>query len=848
MGHEYRDWREDYTKVYNRSIGQGTFGKVSLVKSNQNGRYFAIKEINLQQNILKSSIINKSYALDEGYKLIKLNLDHENIIKYHKSYIHNECVYWIMDYCDGGTLRERLNLYLKQGKFIEENLVWYWSLQILRGIHYIHSKGIIHRDLKPDNIYINGKKGICKIGDFGFAKLLVDTSITENTTIKYIRNCEFGDLDEFGDEENYSNNRKKSINNTSSNKPRLGSTSKKYYEEEKIVYKLINMSQVGTPAYIAPELRMLIDSHLNYSSVETINERLRVCERHILRGDIFSFGCIVYEMCFLKPAFENKFQLPENIYTEKLSEIETNIRTLNKPTVQYTSDIKNLVKLCLAKNPDERPNIKQLFSLSLIAKRANNDYSDAYKKQVIPKLSINTKQNVLICISSNLEEFYKPISMKSLKFNQNLIVILAIKHVNNNQTRLKNFKLITSTLNNFSPFATGLSKEEQQMLLTENQYRRAITSVNNSANSNNSQALAAINEANLFNETDNMLVPSEYSTEETKLLIYNEYGQLLREFNSFLFDSSSANNNNRELFNFKIYDFCVDEDNDHLYLSTRKYGILRFNIAEKNHYFDEIVFDGRLDLSELSNGDHLMPTCLNLIENEILFKDPMKSSNKRRLQFYDRVSKRIISLQVDLSTKSAWSNCLSQHNFANMTQTQLMSLNQIKCDINAGLTLDQYNVRQMVSTGDELICLFDDLSLINVYNLKTLQLKRTNRNLISMNSKRNKSLKKNVMCLNLDSEGNLYSTNGKSIFNLDYMDFKQRKRISPSIKKGENLSHTICWMTILTNSKLVLLTDALQMENSMLFILKPVNLVNNTNPIGNNHEAKENNDANPDNK
>jgi hypothetical protein len=127
----------------------------------------------------------------------------------------------------------------------------------------------------------------------------------------------------------------------------------------------------------------------------------------------------------------------------------------------------------------------------------------------------------------------------------------------------------------------------------------------------------------------------------------------------------------------------------------------------------------------------------------------------------------------------------------------------------------------MVSTTDELICVFDDLSLINVYNLKTLQLKRTNRSLIGMNEKqRNKSLKKNVMCLTLDSDMNLYSTNGKSIFNLDYAGFRQRKRISPSIKKGENLSHTICWMTILTNSKLVLLTDALQMENSMLFILK----------------------------
>lgn len=76
--------------------------------------------------------------------------------------------------------------------------------------------------------------------------------------------------------------------------------------DERIAYKLINMSQVGTPSYIAPELRMLIDCHLNFSSVETINEKIKLCERFIYKGDIFSFGCILYELTFLRLAFENR--------------------------------------------------------------------------------------------------------------------------------------------------------------------------------------------------------------------------------------------------------------------------------------------------------------------------------------------------------------------------------------------------------------------------------------------------------------------------------------------------------------------------------------------------------------
>lgn len=170
--HNYKDWRDDFSQVYAHPIGQGTFGKVTLVKSNSNETYYAMKEINLKQYILKISLINRSYALDEGHKLIKLKLEHANIINYHTSYIHGECIYWIMDYCDGGTLRERISLYEKQMKSIDENLVWYWGLQILQGIYYIHQKRLVHRDLKPDNIFIDGKWGRCKIGDFGFAKYI----------------------------------------------------------------------------------------------------------------------------------------------------------------------------------------------------------------------------------------------------------------------------------------------------------------------------------------------------------------------------------------------------------------------------------------------------------------------------------------------------------------------------------------------------------------------------------------------------------------------------------------------------------------------------------------------------
>ena len=42
-------------------------------------------------------------------------------------------------------------------------------LQIVQGVHHIHSKKCAHRDIKPDNIFLD-KEANCKIGDFGIMK------------------------------------------------------------------------------------------------------------------------------------------------------------------------------------------------------------------------------------------------------------------------------------------------------------------------------------------------------------------------------------------------------------------------------------------------------------------------------------------------------------------------------------------------------------------------------------------------------------------------------------------------------------------------------------------------------
>jgi len=49
--------------------------------------------------------------------------------------------------------------------------------QITLALHYIHAKKILHRDLKSANIFLNRKRTIVKLGDFGISKELSSRDI-----------------------------------------------------------------------------------------------------------------------------------------------------------------------------------------------------------------------------------------------------------------------------------------------------------------------------------------------------------------------------------------------------------------------------------------------------------------------------------------------------------------------------------------------------------------------------------------------------------------------------------------------------------------------------------------------
>lgn len=92
-----------------------------------------------------------------------------------------------MEYCDlGNLLHYQSKLPQRVFSFGEGLRVLH---QVMRGVEAIHQRNIIHRDLKCENIFLQKNKNgsyTCKIGDFGLAKVVEETTKTSCGTIYFM--------------------------------------------------------------------------------------------------------------------------------------------------------------------------------------------------------------------------------------------------------------------------------------------------------------------------------------------------------------------------------------------------------------------------------------------------------------------------------------------------------------------------------------------------------------------------------------------------------------------------------------------------------------------------------------
>ena len=171
------DPNESKIKNYNiiKIIGFGASGIIYQVykkeKNSINKKRLILKQIPFSNTNLIFEEASELLKKAKNESLILSNLNYKYIVKYYESFIEDDCLNIIMDYYEKGDLNSLLENLIKKNKYLNEEQIWHFFIQLSLGLEYIHQKNIIHRDLKPMNIFITRNNQI-KIGDLGIAKMI----------------------------------------------------------------------------------------------------------------------------------------------------------------------------------------------------------------------------------------------------------------------------------------------------------------------------------------------------------------------------------------------------------------------------------------------------------------------------------------------------------------------------------------------------------------------------------------------------------------------------------------------------------------------------------------------------
>ncbi|PSB32891.1 serine/threonine-protein kinase [Chlorogloea sp. CCALA 695] len=146
-------------------VGQGQFGRVFRATHKISGQIVALKE-------LETNRFPTAKFLRELHFLI--SLQHPNVVTFQGLEHTSTGRYLVMDYCDGGSLRNLMNREGKLSLALSLKLV----INILAGLEHIHSRKIIHRDIKPENILLSQDTTglIARVADFGMSKINYELS------------------------------------------------------------------------------------------------------------------------------------------------------------------------------------------------------------------------------------------------------------------------------------------------------------------------------------------------------------------------------------------------------------------------------------------------------------------------------------------------------------------------------------------------------------------------------------------------------------------------------------------------------------------------------------------------
>ena len=375
------------------NIGDGYLGTVKLVRDKLNNKIYAMKKINIAAILRNSQIFHIKTEKD----ILSMNIDNVWQTKLNYSFIDNDYLYFIIDYCPGGDL---LSFFRMKDFSLTEEEAKFYIAEIILGVENLHKNNCIHRDIKPENIFID-KYGHIKIGDFGLSIL------SNNIIYPYTYNW-------------------KNINDI------------EYIETKDLNTKIVGFSKVGSLMYVAPEV-----VEKKYYGEEV---------------DWWSVGIIFYEMLVgFTPFFEgtqeeiiekiknykNYLSIPKAVRDNISEEAQSLIFAFleDKEKRLGIGGIEEIKKHPFFKDFDwdnirniKPPYIPKPFRIQNLDLKLNlkNNRLDLYASKEIQNRRYNNLKNNLSKIDLNIYDFYYNKDLEELKYNlDNNIIELIKKQIKN---------------------------------------------------------------------------------------------------------------------------------------------------------------------------------------------------------------------------------------------------------------------------------------------------------------------------------------------------------------------------------------------------------------------------------
>ncbi|XP_034060927.1 tyrosine-protein kinase HCK [Gymnodraco acuticeps] len=173
-----KPWEKDAWEIprsslkLDKKLGAGQFGEVWLATYNKHTKV-AVKT-------MKPGTMSVEAFLGEA-NLMKA-LQHDKLVRLNAVVTMEEPIFIITEYMEKGSLLDFLKS--DEGNRVQLPKLIDFSAQIAEGMAFIEQRNYIHRDLRAANILVN-KALVCKIADFGLARIIEDNEYTAREGAKF---------------------------------------------------------------------------------------------------------------------------------------------------------------------------------------------------------------------------------------------------------------------------------------------------------------------------------------------------------------------------------------------------------------------------------------------------------------------------------------------------------------------------------------------------------------------------------------------------------------------------------------------------------------------------------------